>query len=461
MSKAMKWMRGLGLGLVSVLLLVFIAFEVTAVVFIVNYSKAPTVTFRGNETDLSLAQFKSSRYLECANAAPKNQVDCNLLTKLPKRGWYLQQKSFTITNPYGYNAEPRVVELEWCDTIASCFSNFTVIPSVPKESALAQVRLPRLVAINLTMILLLSSVLLMFYDSRNEDPESDYNLASDDYDSDYGDSQEVFLHRPEICHGQKSLSKLIFWGGNLWTIASLGFWWFSYANERALVSAVGFFGTWQLANATHLHPLKCLLHSWVGHHSVGRRVIQGILYAMAASQCIATYAMIKSSGESSYPRYTCLEPTVQPTNTCSTRELCSTEHLFADPGYGLHGDLLSTFNGFAAIAWSVTGCRLLLWIYMFFSSDMTEDESKSRWWQVFPLLMGLLCLMVSGIMDVVESTKSIIAMNHGMKEATVAFDMACGAVHIALSPWKQYLNVEIDGGVTGQAMRIAKLFLNA
>ncbi|KAK1992488.1 hypothetical protein LX36DRAFT_662352 [Colletotrichum falcatum] len=458
MSRVGRWLWRLGLGLVFVLLVFFIAFEVTAVVFTINYSKAPLTTFHGNETDLPLAQFKSSRYLECANASPKNQVDCNLVARLPKEGWYLQQESFTISNPYGLSSEPRVVELEWCDTIASCFSDFTVVPSVPKDSALAQVRLPRWVAINLTMIILFISALSMLYDSRNDDLETAYNLARDD-DSDYGDGHEVFFHRPERCHGQKSFSKLIFWGGNSWTIASLGFWWYSYADEPALVSVVGFFGTWQLANATHFHPLKCLLDRWVGQRSTAQRVIQGVLYAFAASQCIATYAMIKSAGESSYPRYTCLEAKAQPTSTCSARQICSTEHLFADPGYGLYGDLLSTFNGFAVVAWCVTGGRLLLRVVPLLFKDMGEE--KLRFVEAIPLLLGLQGFIVVGVMDVVESAKSIIAMNNGPREATVAFDMACGAVHIALSPWKQYLNVDIDGGGTSRAFRIAKMFLNA
>ncbi|KAF1954449.1 hypothetical protein CC80DRAFT_493892 [Byssothecium circinans] len=465
MSKLGRWLddnsleviRRFGLGIVYVLVISFAAFEITAMVFVGLFWQTPTTTFHGNTTDLQLARFKNSRYTECSTAIPKNRVDCSLVAKLPKEGWYLQQSSIPISNPYGRGVEPRRVNLEWCDTIASCFSNYTVVPSVPQESALAQVRLPRWTLVNLTMILVLIGALFMLQDSKNDNLMNDYDLTPNNEDADYGNGQPVLLHNPKHCHGDKMFSKIVFWIGNIWTTASFGLWWFEFVKEPALVSVVGFFGTWQLAHATHFHPLKCLLDKWVGRSIAARYIIQGILYAAAVVQCIATYTMLKGAGESSHPRYTCLNSLVQPTATCSTTELCAKKHLFADPGYGLYGDLLSTFNGFALVAWISTGARIVYKLLALKYKDM--DESRFMW--AMPSLMALLGFIVVGIIDVVDSMKSIIAMTHGTKEATVAFDMACGAVHVALSPWKQFFDVEIDGSRSSKVMRVVKMWLNA
>jgi hypothetical protein len=287
------------------------------------------------------------------------------------------------------------VELEWCDTIASCFSTYTAIPSVPKESALAQVRLPRWVSVNLTFIIILASALLIIRDLKNDDPPmSDYDFTADDDDSNYGDGEQVFFHRSKNCHGQKTFDKVVFCVGNLYTIVSLGYWWTSYAKEPALVSIGGlFFATWQLTNTTHFHPLQCLLDRWAKQSSTARRIIQGFLYVAAASQCIATFAMIKGAGESLNP---CLESKVQPTSTCPVTEFCSKVHLFADPGYGLRGDLLSTFHCFVGAAGAVTASRIVLQTLNF----LDTDPSCWRCFRIIPLAVGVQVCIISGSMVV-------------------------------------------------------------
>lgn len=152
--------------------------------------------------------------------------------------------------------------------------------------------------------------------------------------------------------------------------------------------------------------------------------------------------------------------------SCSADRICSRQDLYIDPGLRNGTDdvsrgiiiFLLLAGGFLIVA--IPGAFVHVKII-----DDFESFSEIKYWMwtnsKSAMLASAAIMVVSGVCvasEVLGDRNSWFGNDEiGAQESVVVFDATCKVVHVAMSPWRQY----IDVGFQGQALRVVKLWFNA
>ncbi|KAI8963840.1 hypothetical protein F5Y11DRAFT_131416 [Daldinia sp. FL1419] len=406
-----------------------------------------------DQDNLDFQLYKNTRFGECASAN-ETVVDCSYLRfnlAADRRGFTdfapnptenYMVKPWLPANKSNYDG-PRYT---WCD-VAGCLRDFKVVPSKPRDSAFYMLSITTMQFVTMT-IWSSSFWLWKLWNANPEDRDGCGQLGITFWVPAIGDAASV-----------------LFWWANLFKQASgpLNF---------GPPSILNWVTMWRYARSLHFHPVECAFD----YHSSSRRVLMWILYSLAIIQWIAScvvYGIYSGDitsmfGRGRYARYDCLADkidTAPGVSSCSATELCSKDWLLGDPGFQqsiYYGDFM------VAIFWISTVVAILpilcllgegfdRWYHdkSFFSSRYAEHLKKySSNASVEAALLGLFGpVLVIVIMTIVSIVKEASEYE---RLGTFAFDLSCRAVHVSMSPWKYWLDVNDYG----RAYEVTKHWFN-
>lgn len=266
-----------------------------------------------------------------------------------------------------------------------------------------------------------------------------------------------------------------------WTISGpFTLWWISFFRfvlEPSLTSSISILAwvsMWSLTSNFQYHPYSCILRSQSGL----RRALSWILSIITVVQWCASFYLLIVLWRRGRPRdwlyrgisYDCLEamiPGAPGVSHCSPEHLCSNTILFGSPPWGL---ILSDTD----VAHMLMG---LFFMYMTMIALLPFMRIALRtgkkligralilgtWAEEFKrsdsgLLVGPASVMLFGLIICGVFIKNSLQWSSSWtREGPVVVDMDCHAVHVGLSPWRYYLDVNEYGRV----FRIVKMWFNA
>lgn len=404
---------------------------------------------------LEFALYKNSRFQNCTSRSPPPNVDCSVIngqlsqSKIYKD--YVNQGQNYLNQLKYYNDEGNAesgVKYTWCE-LASCLNGFQVIPSTPRDSAFTFTGIEQWGNLNLIGIVALWALRTEFFKSKEKCP---YN-----------------------CKGMRVSD----WPPIAYAIVQSGLWCYSFvalASDRhgaSPMSVISWVTPWIYAYGTRYHPLACAF----AEHPRRKKVVLATLIAATAAQWIAScyifsleyYAIATGISHDPSRRYDCVArwmdtaPGAAP--QCSPEQLCGKDWLFKDPGLQSYVDVSSVIYLAAFAVWSA---GLVLPFFAFGIGWLGDGVLTCRWgsmrdgiflwlvrffrpiWFIAPIAGAIVYF---GINLLVRLSKS---WNELDREAGVMYDMDCRVAHVALSPWKQYLDVD-----DGRVLRIVASWFNA
>ncbi|KAJ5510025.1 hypothetical protein LT330_007100 [Penicillium expansum] len=382
----------------------FIAISSIFTTLLVKYKASPGPDFQF---------YKNTRFKECAAVVP-DANNCTAITTF----WNGEGNHYISKTNYGGNGNP---SYEWCQ-IASCFNDYKVIPSSPNDSAMG------LTALYSWLNIIMASIGAVKVIWKS--------------------SPWFKRHRnPKPCRGLRELS-VIDWLVFIWEVCGpIVGWWVSFAKlitnpvPKVTISLIAWTTAWRYSSQVRLHPYSCAL----GRSPGIKRVLPWVFALIAALQWGATvYALQAQGNRAVYDSYTCLATQVASapgTSTCSAEELCSKSSLFSTKSFLLPGDIAQGFPfGYFVLC---SGCVFLPPFIAFVNKC---HDSKNSFIEYYHRFSPVLCLaLVAGCAMAATGLMYPITLgqywNQRHPDALIAIDTDCHAVHVALSPWRFYLDV--------------------
>ncbi|KAB8251058.1 hypothetical protein BDV35DRAFT_339929 [Aspergillus flavus] len=442
-----KWKRNAIWGIIGTAFFLIVSFTGVAIAFTVVFAvKSPNVgSYRSDSPEYAL--YKNTRFKECYSTTGST-TNCTAMR--------VALNSDTITG-FGYLRSSKVLNedksnpnSDWCEAV-SCFHDYKVIPSTPRDSAMWPTLLTSWATCAGFLVGSLIQLLLQqkaLYSSRN---------------------------KPCKGLGEVHWYSWLFIGYDL---VSFLWWWVSFGKLAAAPASaatpfiVGWVIPWKYAGLFRYHPFSCAF----GTNRRGKNVARGIFYILAVIQWIASWYVIHINLPSLTvpgpgwglrapdPSYDCVQSQIDAapgTSTCSATQICSRNWLCVDLGFHL---LYLNANPLIAIGLIFLALTLLalsplaMMIFACFLRDKSPSlspRSMLRWADPGPIaIISLLSVfeIITGCILVVDMVKRL----NYTPDATVAFDWECQAIHVALSPWKYYIDLDYERG-----WRIAKLWFNS
>lgn len=434
------------------------------------YLRTDTTGFDVNDADFTI--YKNSRFAACSNWTPPEPVNCTLvmtdlgpegrshskeLSQKGRRYLYTPRLENWRNGPENSDTSPRP-RIDWCN-LSSCLRGFKVVPSTPLHSAYSSP------LITLWFYCLTTTLLALKWlcDVLLEDK-----------------------HYNKECGGLSTLD-YVFSVANL---GAFGLWMYSFGRlmvdprNATPVSLLAWLAPLRQAIALYFHPFHCVLHV---RRSL-RRTLTWSFIAIASFQLIATLVSLKikwydhsgqAPGYDFSARYQCLESKIQGApgfSSCTPAQICSKGWLFSYPGWKFDAGYRS-FDGFLArfkisylatffffvLTSTFSGVSAMFFRKYWFSPTPARtphrerqrrlDKKARKIFPTFPfLLLQFLIILYGPFLLYIY-----IKQTTDTRDAPVAYDVECRAVHVGLSPWRGYLDVR-DGTL---AVRVARMLLNA
>ncbi|KAF9639093.1 hypothetical protein BFW01_g9990 [Lasiodiplodia theobromae] len=406
---------------------------------------------------LEFALYKNSRFQNCSSRSPPPTVDCSVINGHLSEGKiykdYINQGQNYLNQLNYYNDEGNTasgVKYTWCD-LASCLNGFRVIPSTPRDSAFTFTGIELWANLNLIAITALLALRTEFFKSKEKCPYNCKGMRAWDW--------------PPIAHA----------------IVQSGLWCYSFVtlasdpHGASPMSVISWVTPWIYAYGTQYHPLAC---AFADDHPRRKKVVLATLVVATAAQWIAScyvfsveyYALATGISHDPSRRYDCVAAWMEAAPPgaaaqCLPEQLCGRDWLFKDPGLQSYMDVTSAIYLAAFAVWSG---GLVLPFFAFGIGWLGDGVLTCRWgsmrdgiflrlvrffrpiWFIAPIAGAIVYF---GINLLVRLGKS---WNELDREAGVVYDMDCRVVHVSLSPWKQYLDVD-----DGRVLRIVASWFNA
>ena len=439
-----KWKRNATWGIIGTAFFLMVSFTGVAIAFTVVFAvKSPNVGgYRSDSPEYAL--YKNTRFEECYRA-PGSTTNCTAMR--------VALNSSTITG-FGYLRSSPVISEDnssvWCEAV-SCFNDYKVIPSTPRDSAMWPTLLTSWATCAGFLVGSLFQLLLQ--------------------------QKALYSPRNKPCKGLGEVHwySWLFIGYDL---VSFIWWWVSFGKLAAAPESaatpfiVGWVIPWKYAGLFRYHPFSCAF----GTNRRGKNVARGIFYILAVIQWIASWYVIHINFPSLTvpgpgwglrapdPSYDCVQSQIDAapgTSTCSATQICSRNWLFVDLGFHLlylnANPLLAIGLMFLALTIAALWPLLAMVVTCFLrdKDPSLSPRSMLRWADLGPIaFLSLLSFfeIITGCVLVVDMVKRL----NGTPDATVAFDWDCQAIHVALSPWKYYIDVDYERG-----WRLTKLWFNS
>ncbi|KAK3292673.1 uncharacterized protein B0H64DRAFT_234068 [Chaetomium fimeti] len=430
-------------------------FLAVAVAVIVRSVTTDNTGFDPGHPDFAL--YKNSRFKECYNLVPDTQ-NCTAI----RAG--LRAHSTRLSNEFGYvdntagwavygSAERRENPpiYDWCQ-IVSCFNGFKIIPSEARPSATI---LPDIVCWWIVMATCASAL---------------YHTGKQLW--------AAYQSKDKPCEGRREIS----WLDWILIAYDIGgpilFWWVSFGlfaadpAQSATIALTAWVAAWKLGSVTKYHPYSCALQ----YHPRARVWIPRLLNLMALLQWAGgVYIMVVYLGDlsskgSTLTSYDCLASGVAAapgSTSCSAADLCSKTPLFRnlDLRYGDTSQIGGRYT-LLAFFWTWTLMAITPFIFLLIgwlgsklvgdSSEKMKEDARYIWRVVnlgphfYIAFTTLICVGFSvayavHMLQTWDSTRN--------REAPFTFHYECNALHVELSPWRNFL----DLSEYSRAYRIVKM----
>jgi hypothetical protein len=247
------------------------------------------------------------------------------------------------------------------------------------------------------------------------------------------------------------------WVIQAWDLVSVIWWWIDlgrYLNNPAEFPApwmLSWVSLWKYGYLINFHPYNCVLQ----YTPTRAWVAKWTLYTLPFVQWIISVYIWEASADkvSKYPAYECLTsqiPTAPGTSTCSVDRICSRELLFHaydfafwdiqfTPNTGVFVLFIALSIGYFGRVWCLNAFSLA---ESGFHLESFKEAKKEMYKYDFGYagFIGLSSFM-SIIFGALTTAGAIMAFRNG-RETAVAVDWTCKTVHVSLSPWRYYLDVQ-------------------
>ena len=442
----------------GVALAIHAVFQLFIFIMIITFIKRGTKS--GDPNSPEFAMYKNSDFKDCASSSPFH-TNCTWVNSLGPNDdidprylqWFLENNgSFLSQDDFTDPSWQTSTSYTWCELV-SCLKGFEVIPSSPHPSAFFYSNIMIWSFINLTVI-------STFWTTRRRiwgegyDGKSDVHLGIVDW---------IFL--------AYDLCSFILWWRAFGFVAEQPY----YASD---ISILAWITPFRHACSMPYPPYS----NWFTEHPNRKIAAVVTLSLITFIQWIASvnfmsirgYDLFQSPVTPSvlYRRYDCLQSqisNVTGTSVCSPEQLCAKDWLFSDVGFdgggvGVNSSLIPYFFMFIYITIALIipfiGTFSLWADYALNNKQLTWERTKTVFaactnWGVVAVLTGYLTMAV--VISIGMMHHFITNWNVLNFSATVNYDLGCRAVHIAISPWWQYLDVKTKGWEE----RIVKMWFNA
>lgn len=436
-----RWSRR-ALVITAYIVLVIAAINIAAIIGLLIYLLVNPNT----STDSEFALYKNTRFKECAAVVPDASNCSTILAAWAKDDNYGNGPYYASLGRY-YIMNTKVtaenkVSYDWCQTV-SCFNDYKVIPSSANDSAMGPTALKSwwVVIINAWGVV---------WNLRKTSPWFRPNPGS--------------AH----CRGLRELG-IVDWGLLIYSLAGpvIG-WWVSFADSVInpvpwpTLNAIAWLTTWGYSSTLLYHPYSCIL-SRVPRIA---RVLPWIFGVAAALQCGASLYIAETDEAMSggtkkiYDSYTCLAAQVAAapgTSTCSAEEICSKSWLFSAPYFIMPGDVgkgLPFGLCVSALVFAIVVPVVFASMKIFSSTEISFKRYYKMWSPLIWLsLLALVTVFIAGVDYPIELGQ---AWNQRKADALVAYDVECQVAHVALSPWRFYMDVD----KYSRALRVVRLWFS-
>ncbi|KAK7754238.1 hypothetical protein SLS62_003816 [Diatrype stigma] len=421
---------------------------ITNVVLTVKFINTDNTGFEPENPDFP--SFKNSRFEECASLVP-DPANCTAIldilnhTSYPVDQDYLSHGYIPISSQWrGENGS----YYDWC-TAASCFHGYEVLPSTARPEVIGLTNFEIWANVNV--------VTLIFF----------FNFMKRNW--------ALFKSDDHICRRNLREIGLINGFILLYSIgASIVWWWIKYAQfakdpvPNTTMSIYAWTTTWLLASNIHYHPYSCIFDR---RRPGLRRTLSWLLSFLAVAQWGATvhilavgwrYVLQKSDISQGYDCSAAMITETSPgIARCSAERLCSDEFLLSNMqfSWGFEEHLIVTVGVVFFVLLSMVALQPFVWASwreLFRGADSWSEQFKRC--DIGPIagpaLTGLLATLYAGFAAIV-SVKLLTLVD---REAPLVADQRCNVVHVGISTWRYYLDLNLDGG---RAIRIAKSWFNA
>ncbi|RAH51181.1 uncharacterized protein BO95DRAFT_437930 [Aspergillus brunneoviolaceus CBS 621.78] len=332
----------------------------------------------------------------------------------------------------------------WCE-VMSCFQDFKIIPSMPRPSAFWPTALDTWNKTAITFFMATWQVNKLH--------------------------QALYSKKGQPCRGiEWDTWVILAWdlGSFVWWCVGLG----RFAVRPAYYSPpsmLGWITLWKYCYITRYHPYSCVLRRAPRKAQIIRWTLTAVAtlqWAASAYLCLRALHFRNMPGTPK-PAYDCLEArfaTAPGTTTCTPAQICATPSLLHSfslqwPNQRL-GGWISDVAFFAAL--SVLAIIMVAVIGLFPRlARLIGGGNLAKWRRRAATvdfgfagnvcLAGVACTIYGG-MTVVDAVR---AFGRG-REAAVVFNYDCTALHVNVSPWRYYLDVDYELPV-----RVARMWFNA
>ncbi|CAG7957732.1 unnamed protein product [Penicillium olsonii] len=421
-------------------LVLLVCILVLGIFVAVHVVKKDRTGFDSNSLEYEL--YKNTIFEGCYNSTRSN-----ITSECPEIRASLQNQNspaldfYPVTLKWSNVLKNHSSEPDWCDVV-SCFSDFKVIPSIPRPSAFW----PSLLEVWCKLII---TFIAAFWELGN---------------------LQAALYSDRLCQGLE-LSNWIFllWdaGCFIWWCVGLG----QYISNKEYYPVpyiLGWVSLWKYKNNIHYHPYKCALKRSPKFARFADKAL-GTLVIVQWVVCLYFFIVHFKALERGYSpelAYECLIPHI-PTapgfSPCSPETICSNKLLFRSVLFDYHSAL--SFNGtMALISFFLVGTiflTVMLCARIVFPCMGMITKKKEKWRLAashldmgFAASMGIafFCCIGCAALTTIDTLRAADRRAAG----SVAFDWECTALHVNLSPWRYYLDVS-----DGFATRMAKTWFSS
>ncbi|KAJ8128063.1 hypothetical protein O1611_g5571 [Lasiodiplodia mahajangana] len=420
---------------------------ITDLVLIIKFIKTDNTGFEPSHPKFEL--FKNSRFEECSYRVP-DAANCTAILDIISHSTdaldqhYLSRGHIPVTSQWRGSHEN---EFDWCTT-ASCFNGYKVVASSVRPSVVGLTNFGIWSNVNVTAVVFLFTLLKRYWDI-------------------------VFFRKYDVvCYG--SFRDIGFMNGAvlIYTLGtSIIWWWINYAQflrdpvPNTTLSIYAWTTAWLLASNLHYHPFSCFL----GRVPCLKRMLQWLIALITVAQWGATIHVLVVGRRDFFPNpdihqgYDCSETMIAEalgTAQCSSQMLCSDSALLANVPFSW--GVSEQFITISSVAYFALISAFALQPFILTTLCFRRSWSSS-WSEEFKRcdLGPIAGPAVAGIFGVVYS---VLAARVGLRlltlanrEAPIVADPFCNAVHVGLSPWRYYLDLDINN----RALRIARSYFNA
>jgi hypothetical protein len=392
--------------------------------------------------------YKNTNVEYCLSAGLNSTLDCLLVFQYPDNyhmadigsGLYVtvqpvwptirtDKDSYSLCNQGYCNFEGN----GWCGQIG-CLNGYLVLPSKPRGSAFPHVGLSAWFALNWQTLTAVYAV----WSFRIYKPKH---------------------HDENTCRAMRWWN----WGFIALDLFSTILWWVAFFRLAVNVTAsnpisiINWFIPWRYIDAVKNHPIHCHMNKSPWHDRWWMKNLIYILTGYLIIQWGLTLFSVNYApdryGSLNYwirkgPNYDCLTsliPYAPGTSPCTPQQICAKTWLRLDPAFtyrsGWNQAVSCYQNAFIA-------CSVLVGTWVIYDLlDKVACSQSTRWSEskISGIGYGLFYVPVTALLLSSFAAAMLVLPALGSlpaREASVNYDFECSVIHVTMSPWRQYFDVD-------------------